>query len=150
MSKEVVQVMVEGGKATPGPAIGGVLGPLGVNIGKILEEVNKKTSDFAGMKVPVKIVVDTETKEFSTEVGTPPTSELIKKEIGIKKGSGVPNEDYVADMSREQLEKVAKMKMDSSYATKLENVMKEVLGVCRSMGVTVEGEKPQEYLEELE
>ncbi|MBR9677819.1 MAG: 50S ribosomal protein L11 [Nanoarchaeota archaeon] len=149
MVKETVQVLVDGGEAKPGPAIGGVLGPLGVNIGAILSEINQKTSDFKGMKVPVKIVVDTDTKAFTISVGMPPTSELIKKEVGIKKGSGSPNTEFVADLSREQLEKVARMKMDASYATEIKSSMKEVLGVCRSMGVTIEGKKPQEFLQEV-
>ena len=79
----IVEAMVEGGKATAGPPIGPALGPLGVNIGEVISSVNQKTQAFKGMKVPVKVIVDIESKEFEIQVGTPPVSQLIKKEIGV-------------------------------------------------------------------
>ena len=88
MTKETVEALVAGGKATAAPPLGPALGPLGVNISDIVAEINKMTASFGGMQVPVKVTVDTDTKEFSTSIGTPPTSSLLKKEAEIKKGSG--------------------------------------------------------------
>src|SRR3989344_821413 len=92
--KETVEVLVEGGKAIAGPQLGGTLGPLKVNINQVISVINDKTKDFKGMKVPVKVIVDTETKDFNIEIGTPPTSELIKKEIELKLGPGEPNNSF--------------------------------------------------------
>ena len=83
MSKITIPAIVEGGKATAGPPLGPALGPLGVNIGGIIDEINKKTGPFAGLKVPVKVIVDKETKKFEIEVGSPSTGELLKKELGV-------------------------------------------------------------------
>ena len=86
--EKIINAIVDGGKATAGPPLGPALGPLGVNAGQVIAKINEATKDFAGMKVPVKVIVDTETKEFRVEVGTPPTAELIKKEAKIEKGAG--------------------------------------------------------------
>src|SRR4030067_3223257 len=86
MGKVTVEAMVDGGKATAGPPIGNQLGPLKVNTMQIVKEINEKTKELSGMKVPVKIIVDTETKKYSIAVGTPPISALIKKELKIEKG----------------------------------------------------------------
>src|SRR3989338_436419 len=110
---EKVETMVEGGKASAAPPLGPALGPLGVNIGQVITEINKKTGDFKGMKVPVKVIVDISSKEFKVEVGTPPSPELIKKEVGIEQGSGEPNKNKVAFITVEQLIKLARMKKDS-------------------------------------
>ena len=87
---EVVEVLVPGGKASAGPPIGPALGPLGINVKAVVDEINKKTSEFNGMQVPVKIEVD-EKKNFTVTVGIPPTTALIKKEANIEKGSAEPN-----------------------------------------------------------
>ena len=84
---DTVEVLVEGGRATPGQPLGPALGPLGVNIPKIVAEINNKTRAFDGMKVPVKIIIDSKTKDFEIKVGTPPTASLITKELGVEKGS---------------------------------------------------------------
>ena len=85
MAKDIVEVLIEGGKATAAPPLGSQLGPLKVNLGQIVIDINKKTSDFKGMKVPVKVIVDKDTKTYEIEIGTPPTSQLIKTELNIKK-----------------------------------------------------------------
>src|SRR3989344_3647773 len=101
--KETVEVLIEGGKASPAPPLGSSLGPLKVNVAQIVLDINKKTGDFKGMKVPVKVIVDTETKAYEIEIGTPPTAELIKKEINIKAGSGEPNKLKAGIIALEQV-----------------------------------------------
>ncbi|MBN2459488.1 50S ribosomal protein L11 [Candidatus Woesearchaeota archaeon] len=137
MAKETVEALVEGGKATAAPPLGPALGPKGVNIGLVIAEINKKTASFKGMQVPVKVIIDSSTKEFEITIGTPPAAELIKKEAGIQKGSGNPL-DHVADMKIEQVIKVAKMKEDALSGKSLKEKVKEVIGTCNSMGVKVE------------
>ncbi|MEO2240759.1 MAG: 50S ribosomal protein L11 [Euryarchaeota archaeon] len=150
MAKEEVEVLIEGGKADPGPPLGPALGPLGVNIQEVVEEINRKTKDFEGMEVPVKIIVDTETKEFEVKVGSPPTSAIIKKELGIDKGAHEPRHETVGDLSMEQAIKIAKMKFDDLLSYDLKTAVKEILGTCGSMGVTVEGKDPKEVQKEID
>ncbi|HPP44300.1 MAG TPA: 50S ribosomal protein L11, partial [Methanomassiliicoccaceae archaeon] len=110
---DTVEVLVEGGKATPGQPLGPALGPLGVNIPKIVAEINNKTKAFNGMKVPVKIIIDSKTKDFEIKVGTPPTTSLITKELGIEKGSGSSKSVKVGNLTMDQVVKIAQMKADS-------------------------------------
>lgn len=145
---EVIQVLVPGGQANPGPPLGPALGPLGVNIKQIVDEINEKTKAFNGMQVPVKVIVDAQ-KNVSIEVGTPPTSALIMQELAISKGSGTPGTDFVGDLSMDVAVKIAKMKMDSMLAPTLKNAVKEVIGTCVSIGVTVEGKKVKEILKDI-
>ncbi len=149
MGKETVEVLIDGGKATAAPPLGPALGPLKVNIGQIVADINKKTADFKGMKVPVKIVVDTETKEYEITVGTPPASQLIKSELGIKKGSGEPNRVFVGDLSVEQVIKIAKMKSDSLLSNNLKSAVCEIAGTCRSLGVKVDGKIANDFIKDV-
>ncbi len=148
--KKVVEALVSGGKATAGPPLGPALGPLGVNVMAIVNKINELTHDFSGIKVPVKVIVDVETKDFKIEVGTPPTVALIVKELGIEKGSGKPNVEKVGNLTMEQVKKIAKIRMGKSYAKTLKAAAKEVLGVCVSMGVTVDGKEPKEVQKEID
>lgn len=150
MAKETIEILIDGGKATPGPPLGPALGPYGVNMMQIVEEINKKTANFEGMKVPVKITIDTETKEFEIKVGTPPTTALIMSELGIEKGSQDPGMDKIADISIEQVLKVAKMKSDSLLAKDYKGAVKEIIGTCVSMGITVNGKDPREVQKEID
>lgn len=136
---DTVEVLVEGGRATPGQPLGPALGPLGVNIPKIVAEINNKTKAFDGMKVPVKIIIDSKTKDFEIKVGTPPTSSLISKELGVEKGSGSPKANKIGDLTIAQVIKVAQMKGDSLMGKDLKMKVLEVVGTCTSMGVTIEG-----------
>jgi len=147
MAKENIEVLVEGGKATAAPPLGPALGPMGVNIGQVVGEINNKTKVFAGMKVPVKVIIDSDTKEFEIEVGTPPASQLLKKEAGIEKGSGNPLEDKVADVLIEQIIKVAKMKETALLGKDLKQKVKEIIGTCQSMGILVEGVPAHDTIE---
>ena len=149
MATETIQVLVEGGKATAAPPLGPALGPLGINIGQVVSEINKKTQDFKGMQVPVKVTVNRETKEFSLVLGTPPASQLIIKEAKVAKGSGNPKVDLVADLKIEQIIKIAKMKSDSLLGKTTKERVKEIIGTCRSMGIMVEGKRAAETIDDI-
>ena len=141
---EIVEALVEGGKASAGPPLGPALGPMGVNIMQIINTINDKTKSFEGMKVPVKVIIDTKTKDFEIEVGTPPAASLILNEIGAEKGSGAPSTHKIGNLTIDQAIKVAKMKYDNLLGKELKQKTKEIIGTCVTMGVTVEGKKPQE------
>ncbi|HIP63603.1 MAG TPA: 50S ribosomal protein L11 [Archaeoglobus profundus] len=145
---QVVEVLVTGGRATPGPPLGPAIGPLGVNVKKVVEEINKKTKEFEGLAVPVKIIVK-EDKSFEIEVGVPPVSALIKKELGIEKGAHKTKHEVVGNLTLEQVIKIAKMKRKQMLSYTLKSAVKEVLGTCVSMGVTVEGKHPKEIIKEI-
>jgi large subunit ribosomal protein L11 len=148
--KKVISVLVTGGEASAGPPLGPALGPLGVNVLGIVNEINKQTGDFKGMRVPVKVEVDTETKKFEVSVGTPTTSALVAKESGIAKGSAKPNLDFVGELSMDKIVSIAKNKISGSYAATLRSAVKEVVGSCVSMGVKIEGKDPREFMGEIE
>ena len=150
MPKEKVEVLVEGGKATAAPPLGPALGPMGVNIGQVVSDINKKTSSFQGMQVPVKIFIDRETKEYEIVIGTPPTSGLIKKEVNLEKGSGKAKHEMVADILIEQVIKIAKMKETATLGKSLKEKVKEVIGTCQSMGILVEGKPAKETMRDVE
>jgi large subunit ribosomal protein L11 len=116
---------------------------------QVVNTINEKTKDFPGMKVPVKVEVDTETKKFTVEVGIPPTAALVAKEAGIAKGSGASGSIYAGDLSIASTVKIAKMKIDESYAKDVRGAVKEVLGSCVSMGIKVEGKPPKEVYADI-
>ena len=150
MPTQVIEQLVDAGKATAAPPLGPALGPLGVNIGQVVAEINKKTASFAGMQVPVKIMVDTVTKGFEVSIGTPPASALIKKEAGIQKGSGSPLLDKVADLRIEQIIKIAKMKEGQLLGKGMKSKVKEIIGTCNSMGILVEGKPAVEAIKSID
>jgi len=141
---EKVEVLVDGGKASAGPPLGPALGPLGLNIGKVIGEINEKTKAFAGMKVPVTIIVDTKTKDFKVTVGTPPTSSLILKELGLEKGPGDNATGSGINLSIEQAIKVANMKRDSLLSITLKDALNEVVGTAVSLHIKVDGKPAKE------
>jgi len=149
-TKKVVEALVEGGQATAGPPLGPALGPLGVNVLAIVNRINEVTKDYAGMKVPVKVSVDTETKAFEVTVGTPTASALIVSELKVGKGSGSPKTQKVGNLSMEQLVKIAKMKRVQLLSSDIKRAVKEILGTCVSMGVTVEDKDPREVQKEID
>lgn len=136
--KKIVNALVSGGEASAGPPLGPALGPLGINILQVVNTINEKTKDFPGMKVPVKVEVDSETKKFTVEVGIPPTAALIFKESGINKGSGTAGTNFVGNISMESVVKISKMKSDISYAQDIKSTSKEIIGSCLSLGIKVE------------
>ncbi len=149
MATEKVEVMIQGGKATAAPPLGPALGPLKVNIGEVVNSINEKTKSFAGMQVPVTVSVDTDTKEFTISIGTPPASALVKSEAGIKKGSGNPKDEHIADLKIEQIIKIAKMKEDALLGKDLKQKVKEICGTCQSIGVLVEGKHAIETIKDI-
>jgi len=142
--KKTVSALVTGGEASAGPPLGPALGPLGINVLQVVNTINDKTKDFSGMKVPVKVEVDPDTKKFTVEVGIPPTTALIAKEAGITKGSGTAGKDYVGNISMENIVKIARMKIDVSYAIDLKNATKEIIGSCVSSGIKIENKPAKE------
>ena len=149
MAEQIVDVLIEGGKATAGPPIGTSLGPLKINIGQIVSDINKKTADFKGMQVPVKITVNTDDKSYKITLGTPPASALLKKEANIDKGSGNPLSDKVADLKIQQIIKIAKMKEGNLLGKNTFSRVKEIIGTCDSMGILVEGKQAREVIEDI-
>jgi large subunit ribosomal protein L11 len=144
---DVVQVLIPGGKATPGPPIGPSLGPLGINVKKVVDDMNAQTASYNGMMVPVTIVVD-DNKNVTLEVGTPPTSALILMEAGLEKGS--PTGEVVGNLTIKQAVKIAEMKREKSLSYELRNTVKEVLGTCVSMGISVDGKTPKEVQRQID
>jgi len=152
MSAEIVTVdlLVEGGKATPGGSMGPALGPLGVNIKQVVDAINQKTKDYMGMKVPVKVIVNKKTREFELEIGIPPASALILKAVGVEKGSGEPNKVKVGNITFDQLINVAKAKWPDLTAATLAAACKEILGTMVSMGITCESKDPRVVQKEID
>ncbi len=148
--KKIINVLVTGGEASAGPPLGPALGPLGVNVLGIVNEINHQTSGFKGMRVPVKVEVDQETKQFVVSVGTPTTSALIAKESGIPKGSSKPNVEFTGELSMDKVVFIAKSKISGSYASTVRSAVKEVVGSCVSMGVKIEGKDAREFMEEID
>jgi len=148
--KKVVELIVNGGQANAGPPLGPALGPLGVNIVAIVNKINEITKEYAGMKVPVKISVDTEEKTFEVTVGTPTASALIVAELKVEKGSGTPNSVKIGNLSMEQIVKIAKIKGPQLLAPTVKKATKELLGTCVSLGVTVEDKDPREVQKDID
>ena len=117
---------------------------------QVVEEINKKTADFCGMKVPVKITADMDTKDFEISIGTPPTTALVLDELGIESGSHEPGTEVAADFSVEQAFKVARMKFDDLLANDYKHATKEVIGTCVSMGINVQGKDGRETQKDID
>ncbi len=140
---EVVEVLIPGGQADPGPPLGPAMGPLGVNVKEVVDMVNEKTKEFNGMQVPVKIIIESD-KSIAVEVGTPPTSAIIKQELGVEKGVGDNRSEVLGDLTMEQVVKIGRMKKDSLLSYNVKNAVKEILGTCLSIGATVDGKPARE------
>jgi large subunit ribosomal protein L11 len=148
--RKVVELLVAGGQANAGPPLGPALGPLGVNVMAIVNRINELTKDYSGMKVPVKVAVDPDTKQFDVTIGTPTTSALIVSELKIEKGSATPSTAKVGNLTIDQVVRIAKMKRAELLARTLKEAAKEILGACVSMGVTAEGKDPREVQREID
>ena len=132
----IVKIQIPAGKATPAPPIGSVLGPKGINIAGFVKEFNDRTASQAGFIIPCVITIY-EDRSFTFVLKTPPAAVLIRKEAGIEKGSGKPNKEKVAKLTKSQVRKIAEMKMPDLNASSIESAMAMVAGTARSMGVEV-------------
>jgi len=161
MGKISVKVMVEGGKAIPGPPLGPALAIHKVNIGQVVAAINEKTKEFKGISVPVEVVVDTATKAFEIKVGTPPVSALIKKELKVEKlaitpwttpvakEGEAPPKPFEGDLPFEAAVRIANAKMSVLGTKSAKNAVKQVVGTCVSVGCTVDGKNPKDILKEI-
>jgi len=140
----IIKLLVEGGKMTPGPALSQKIGPLGININKLIEKVNSESAGFKGLKVPIELDINPSTKEFKIQILSPPVSELLKKEIGVQKGSGLQEEIKVGNLSIEQVISVAKNKRQNLLCRDLKKAVKTVVGSCVSLGVLIESMSAKE------
>ena len=132
-----IKLQIPAGKATPAPPVGPALGQHGVNIMSFTKEFNERTKNDIGMIIPVVITVYAD-RSFSFVTKTPPAAVLIKKACGIDSGSGVPNKNKVATISKAKVQEIAEMKMPDLNAGSLEAAMSMIAGTARSMGVVVE------------
>ena len=144
-----IKLLAEGGNLTPGPGLSQKLGPIGLNLNQVIQDVNKATSEFKGLKVPIELDVDPSTKTFDVKVFSPPVSELLKKEIGIEKGSGAQKKFQVANLSIEQIISVAKAKFPDMLSRDLKAAVKTIVGTCVSLGMLIENRNPKEIQEEI-
>ncbi len=144
-----IEVLVPGGEANPGPPLGPELGPTPVDVQAVVQEINERTEAFDGTEVPVTIEYEDD-GTFSIEVGVPPTSELIKDKAGFETGSGEPQEDFVADLSVEQVKQIAEQKKPDLLAYDLKNATKEIVGTCTSLGVTIDGENARDFKQKID
>ena len=146
---QTISSLVTGGQASAGPPLGPALGPMGVNIMEVINAINEKTKDFEGMKVPVTVIVHPDTKKWEIEIGIPSAAALVLKEAGIQKGSGASGTEWVGDIGIDAIVKVAKTKLEKSYASSLKSVAKEIIGTCLCLGIKIEGKSPKEITAEI-
>ena len=132
----VIKLQIPAGKATPAPPVGPALGQHGVNIGQFTKEFNERTKNDEGMTIPVVITVYAD-RSFSFVTKTPPVPNLLKRACNIEKGSGIPQKDKVASISKDEVRKIAELKMPDLNAGSIEAAMSIVAGTARSMGITV-------------
>ena len=166
--KETLDLLIEGGKASPGPTTVPKLSAYKLNVGEVFKKINEKTKEYLGMKVPVKLIIDKETKEYEIKVGIPTVASLIKKELGIEKakiieeekteekGEEKPEEKVeektiIGNLTMNQVVKIAKMKSEDLLAKDLKAAVKQVVGSANSLtGVQIEGKRPKELIEEID
>ena len=135
--QQIVKLQIEAGKASPAPPVGPALGQAGVNIMGFTKEFNARTQDQMGMIIPVVITVF-EDRSFTFITKTPPAAVLLKKAAGVAKGSGEPNKNKVATVTRDQVREIAETKMEDLNAADVEAAMRMVEGTARSMGIAIE------------
>ena len=133
-----IKLLVEGGEMKPGPTLSQKLGPAGINVSQVITKVNDATKAFKGMKVPVELNIELNTKAIEVKIFSPPVAELLKRELGIEKGSGLQKKQYVGNASIEQIISIAKTKSPNLLCNDLKSAVKTVIGTCVSLGVLVE------------
>jgi large subunit ribosomal protein L11 len=145
-----VKLLVEGGNMTPGPAVAQQLGPMGINLGKVIGDVNSATSSFKGTKVPVELNIDPATKEVIITVSSPPVSELLKKELKIEKASGDHKKIKAGNIAIEQIISIAKTKFPDALENDIKAMVKSITGTCVSLGVLVDSKSAAQVCDEIE
>jgi large subunit ribosomal protein L11 len=145
----LIKLLVEGGNMTQSPTIAQQLGPKGININEVISQVNSATKNFKGINVPVHLDVDTKTKKFTIKVLSPPTSELIKKELKIEKASSARMKQKVGNLAIEQVISIAKAKHEHLLSHNFLSTLKSIIGTCMALGVLIESKDPKEILEEI-
>ena len=145
-----IKLLIDGGSMKPGPAIAQQLGPLGINMGKVISDVNSATSNFKGMKVPVELNINEKTKSFTIKTFSPPTSELLKKEINLEKGTADHKKVKVGNASIEDVIKVTKIKFPDMLQKEFKSAVKSVLGTCKSIGILVENQEANDISKDAE
>lgn len=134
--KAVVKIQIQGGKANPAPPVGTALGPQGINLMQFCKEYNAKTTNMVGQVVPVEVTVFQD-GSFTFVLKTSPAADLLKKAVGAKSGSAVPNRDKVGTITKQQLREIAEIKLKDLNARDVDSAMKIVAGTARSMGIVV-------------
>ena len=142
----IIKLLVDGGGMKPGPSLSQKLGPLGIPLNQVIQKVNQATTNFNGLKVPVELNVDTLTRDFDVKVFSPPVSELLKKELGIEKGSGAQKKIKVGNASIEQIISLAKTKLPNLLCKDFKSAVKTIVGTCVSLGILIE-DKPAAEIE---
>ncbi len=141
MAKQIqgqAKFQVPGGQATPAPPVGTSLGKFGINLGQFVQQFNDRTKEYNGTPIPVIVTVYAD-RSFDFVTKSPPAASLLKQAAGIAKGSGVPNRDKVATVTRDQVEDICKKKMADLNASDMDNARRMIEGTARSMGIEVEG-----------
>jgi large subunit ribosomal protein L11 len=145
----VIKLMVDGGDMKPGPAIAQQLGPMGINIGKVIADVNAATKEFKGMTVPVNLDVDAKTKNYTVKVLSPSVSSLLKKELSLESGSGARKKTTVGNISMEQIIGIAKTKHSGMLAKDFLSAVKSVVGSAMSLGILIDNKDPKEISQDI-
>ena len=140
MAKQMVgsaKFQIPGGQATPAPPVGTSLGKFGINLGQFVQQFNDRTKEAGGMMIPVVVTVYND-RSFDFITKSPPAAVLLKKAVGLAKGSPVPNKDKVGTVTKAQLEEIAKIKMNDINSRDVEHAVRMIAGTARSMGLNVE------------
>jgi len=146
----IIKLLVDGGGMKPGPSLSQKLGPLGIPLNQVIQKVNQATTNFNGLKVPVELNVDTLTRDFDVKVFSPPVSELLKKELGIEKGSGAQKKIKVGNASIEQIISLAKTKLQNLLSKDFKSAVKTIVGTCVSLGILIEDKPAAEIEKEID
>ncbi|MEM5881903.1 MAG: 50S ribosomal protein L11 [Candidatus Aenigmatarchaeota archaeon] len=149
--KDIIEFLVEGGKASPGPTTAPKLSTYKLNVGEVFSKINQLTKEFVGMEVPVRIIIDKQTKKYEIEIGLPSTSSLLKKEAKIDvakitKEEAEKGKKYVANIPFESVLKVTKIKEKELEGNSIKSKIKQVLGTCVSLHFTVDNKDPREII----
>ncbi len=140
----IMKLLIDAGDMKPGPAIAQKIGPLGMNMGKIIQDINSATKSFKGLKVPVELDINPKTKTYEVKVSSPPVAGLLKKELNLEKAAGLHKKLKAGNIAIEQVIKLAKTKLPGMLCKDLKSAVKSVVGSCQSLGILVENKEGKE------